>query len=137
MHTGHQGTEHCRSRVATSVWWSRVSQVHQAVEQCKDCAEETSKRKEPLITTPLPDYPWQMVGVDPFELEKDQYLLIVDYFSHYSEVIKLSSTTSAAVVKVMKSIFSCHGIPEVVRSDNGPQFPAEDFAKFAVLVSRM
>ena len=93
--------------------------------------QKTSKRKEPLIITPLPDYLWQMVGVDLFELEKDQYLLIVDYFSHYPEVFKLSSTTSAAVVKVMKSIFSHHGIPEVVKSDNGPQFSAEEFAKFA------
>ena len=72
-----------------------------------------------------------MVGVDLFELEKDQYLLIVDYFSRYPEVIKLSSTTSAAVIKVMKSIFARHGISEVVRSDNGPQFSAEEFTKFA------
>jgi transposase InsO family protein len=114
------------------VWWPGVSQqVRQAVEQCKECAKETSKRKEPLIITPLPEYPWQMVGADLFELNKDQYLLIVDYFSRYPEVIKLSSTTSAAVVNVMKSIFSRHGIPEIVRSDNGPQFSAEEFAKFA------
>lgn len=71
-----------------------------------------------------------MVGVDLFELNKDHYLLLVDYLSRYPEVIKLSTTTSAAVVNMMKSIFAHHGIPEVVRSDNGPQFSAEEFAKF-------
>ena len=132
VHTGHQGIERCRMRVATSVWWPGVSQqVRQLVEQCKECAKEAPKKREPLIVTPLPDYPWQMVGVDLFESNKDHYLLIVDYFSRYPEVIQLTSTTSAAVVKVMKSIFSRHGVPEVVRSDNGPQFSAEEFAKFA------
>ena len=36
-------------------------------------------------------------------------------------MIKLTSTTSAAVIKALKSVFSRHGIPETVRSDNGPQ----------------
>lgn len=132
IHTGHQGIERCRMRVATSVWWPGVSQqVRQAVEQSKECAKEAPKWKGPLIITPLPDYPWQMVGVDLFELNRDHYLLIVDYFSRYPEVIKLSSTTSNAVINVMKSIFSRHGVPEVVRSDNRPQFLTEEFSKFA------
>ena len=132
IHTGHQGIERCRMRVATSVWWPGVSQeVREVVERCKECTKEAPKRKEPLIITPLPEYPWQMVGVDLFELNKDHYILMVDYFSRYPEAIKLSSTTSAAVITVMKSIFARHGIPEVVRSDNGPQFSAEEFTKFA------
>ena len=118
--------------VASSVWWSGVTQqVRQEVEQCKECAKEASKKKEPLIITPLPNYPWQMVGVDLFELNKDYYLLIVDYILRYLEVIEPTSTTSSAVVEVMKSVFSWHGIPEVVRSDNGPQFSAEEFSRFA------
>ena len=107
-------------RVDTSVWWPGVSQVRQVVEQCKECAKEAPKKREPRIITPLPGYPWQMVGVDLFELNKDHYLLIVDYFSRYPEVIKLTLTT-ATVIKVMNCIFLHNGIPEVVRSDNGPQ----------------
>ena len=30
----------------------------------------------------------------------------------------------------ISSMFACHGIPEVVVSDNGPQFSAESYAKF-------
>ena len=78
-HTGHQGIEQCRMRVATSVtvWWPGVSkQIRQVVEQCKECAKEAAKNREPLIVTPLPDYPWQMVGVDLFELNKDHALLV-------------------------------------------------------------
>ena len=32
---------------------------------------------------------------------------------------------------MLKSIFSRHGIPEIVRSDNGPQFASKEFKQFA------
>ena len=70
----------------------------------------------------LPKYPWQVVGTDLFEIDGVHYLLTVDYFSRYPEVIKLTSTTSAAVIRALKSVFSRHGIPETVQSDNGPQY---------------
>ncbi|KAI5085947.1 hypothetical protein C0J45_23536, partial [Silurus meridionalis] len=44
---------------------------------------------------------------------------------------KLSSTTAEAVIEHFKSVFARHGIPEVVRSDNGPQFASECFRAFA------
>ena len=43
----------------------------------------------------------------------------------------MTSTTFAATVLVLKSVFARHGIPEVVRSDNGPQYAATEFSKFA------
>ena len=43
----------------------------------------------------------------------------------------MTTTTSAAVVTALKSVFSRHGIPEVVRSDNGPQYAAQEFVTFS------
>ena len=79
----------------------------------------------------MPDYPWQVVGSDLFELKGGHYLLVVNYFSHYPEVIKLSSTTSSNIIALLKTIFAQHGIPEVLRTDNGPQYAAKEFAVFA------
>ena len=59
------------------------------------------------------------------------YLLVIDYFSRYPEVCKLTSTTSNAVIQAMKNCFSHHGIPLIVRSDNGPQVDSEEFEKFS------
>ena len=55
----------------------------------------------------------------------------LDYYSRYPEIAKLSSTTSSAVITVLKSVFARHGIPEVVRSDNGPQYSSKEFSQFA------
>ena len=60
------------------------------------------------------------------------YLLVIDYRSRYVEVSALlSSQTSREIIRGLKSIFARHGVPEVVRSDNGPQFDSAEFAKFA------
>ena len=132
IHAGHQGMERCRTRVSTSVWWPGVTtQMSQVVQQCTECAKNSTQSREPLIVSKLPDYPWQVVGTDLFELNGKNYLLTVDYFSRYPEVHELKSTTSASVINHLKSTFSRHGIPEVVRSDNGPQFSSLEFARFS------
>ncbi len=46
-------------------------------------------RKEPLIPSTLPNYPWEKVGSDRFVLDGKTYLIAVDYFSRYPEVVKL------------------------------------------------
>ena len=83
------------------------------------------------MISPLPEYPWKMVATDLFEQHGQYYLLMVDYFSRYPEVSKLSTTISGAVIATMKGVFARHGIPEVVRSNNGPQYSSHEFALFA------
>ena len=103
IHCGHQGIERCRTRVSTSVWWPGVvHEIAQMVQSCSECAKEAENHKQPLIATPLPEYPWQLVGSDLFELDKRQYLLMVDYFSRYPEVVQLTSTTSASVIAALR-----------------------------------
>ena len=79
----------------------------------------------------LPAYPWQKIGTDLFALDGTMYLLAVDYFSRYPEVLKLTSTTSQSDINALKSLFSRYGIPEEVVSDNGLQYDSHEFAAFA------
>ena len=83
------------------------------------------------IPTELPDYPWQKVGTDLFHFKGATYLLVVDYFSRYPEITKLTSTTSFDIINALKSAFSRYGIPEMVMSDNGPQYSSQEFRDFA------
>ena len=50
----------------------------------------------PLIATPLPDHPWQVVATDLFELRGIDYLIVMDYFSRYIEVAAMKKTTKSS-----------------------------------------
>ena len=52
------------------------------------------------------------------------------YFSRYPEVIQLKCTTSLAVIKIHKGIFSRHGVPEMLVSNNGPEYSSREFIEF-------
>ena len=75
--------------------------------------------------------PWQKVATDMFVYKGRTYLFVVDYFSSYVEIAKLNTVASSDVIIHVKSIFARHGIPETVVSDNGPQYAAQEFVKFA------
>ena len=132
LHQGHQGIVRCRWRLRTSVWWPGASQeISRMVDQCPHCSKTTTLRKEPLMSSPVPEYPWQTIGSDLFELDGATYLLVADYLSRYPEVVKLTSTTSGKVIDSLRSIFARHGIPETLRCDNGPQYASAEMEQFA------
>ena len=106
IHQGHQGINRCRLRINSSVWWPGVShEIESFIKQCSHCAQFAVPHREPMIPTPLPSYPWEKVGADLFEFDKTSYLIVVDYFSRFPEVIKLTSTTSKSIITALKSIF--------------------------------
>ena len=132
LHDAHQGITKCRERAKASVWWPGLShQLEEVVKQCPICIKERVNPAEPVIPSELPDLPWQKVAADLFELKGHPYLLVIDYFSRYIEVAKLSSTTSPDVTVHLQSMFARHGIPKQFISDNGPQFSSTSSAKFA------
>ena len=67
-----------------------------------------------MISTEYPSYPWEKVGTDLFHWKEIEYLLVVDYFSRYIEIAKLTKTTSVAIIERLKSIFSRFGIAIIV-----------------------
>ena len=132
IHSGHQGMTKCRQRARDSVWWPGIKKdIDGKVSKCPTCCKMQVQHPEPLIPSPFPQRPWQRVGTDLFEWKKTDYLLVVDYYSRFIEVAKLTSTTAVGVISHLKSIFARHGIPEVVVSDNGPQYLSAVFEEFS------
>ena len=132
IHEGHQGITKCRERAKQSVWWPGLSkQIEDLVEKCDKCSKERQNRVEPMIPSDVPERPWQTVGSDLFELNGSNYLLVVDYLSAFVEIAKVNNTSSASIVNNLKSMFARHGIPEIVVTDNGPQYSSQTFSAFA------
>ncbi|UYV80838.1 K02A2.6-like [Cordylochernes scorpioides] len=135
IHAGYQGITKCRARAKDHVWWPRIGQeIQDMVKTCEKCIENQPLKHEPLIPNDILERPWQRVGMDLFHYEGSEYLVVVDYFSRFIEVVRLTKLPSEAVVDLCKAIFARHGIPDIVISDNGPQFrpsTTSAFTKFA------
>ena len=41
---------------------------------------------------------------DLFQIQQEQYIVVVNYYSNYPEVVKLNSSSSRAVINALKSI---------------------------------
>ncbi|KAL7889064.1 hypothetical protein AOLI_G00040380 [Acnodon oligacanthus] len=125
IHESHLGVESCRRRAREELFWPGMSQsITDMVNSCDVCnTHQKRQSREPLHPHSVPERPWQKIGVDLFTFDRQEYLLLVNYYSKFIEVEWLKSDTrSATVITHLKSQFARHGIPETVISDNGPQF---------------
>ena len=135
-HQGHQGIVKTKQLIRDKVWFPGIDKMaEQKVQNCLSCQAVTAKSPspEPLRMTPLPSAPWKEVAVDfagPFPT--GEYIMVVtDEFSRFPEVEILTSTSARAVIPKLDAIFARQGIPEVLKSDNGPPFNGLEFKNFA------
>ena len=133
-HEGHQGVVKCKQLLRDKVWFPGIDGlVIKIVNQCISCQCNTPNyTREPYIMSPLPTSPWGEVSIDFKKLSHTQYLLVVtDDYSRYLVVESVNSTSSHHVIPVFDNIFSMFGVPEIVKSDNGPPFQGGEFHKCA------
>ena len=132
LHESHLGITKCRALAQVSVWWPYISQqIEDMIKQCQTCSKLRSEVREPLMPSSVPERPWERVAMDLFELKGKPYIVVVDYLSRWAEVRQLQAETASATIVAIKSIFATHGIPDVVVSDNGPNFSSGEFVSFA------
>ena len=133
LHTGHFGMEKTKQRARDSVYWPGINaDIERLVTDCPVCQHhQWTTVKEPMMNHPIPDLPYEHVAADLFECQGKHYLCVQDYYSRYFEVERLYSTRASFVIKKMKGIFTRHGLPIKVVTDNGPQFACTEFAEFA------
>lgn len=107
LHNGHFGLTKSRERAKMSVWWPGIgADITRGVATCEFCmTNKPTQKREPLMTTALPNGPWRKITADLFELDRKQYLVAVDYYSSDIEIAHLPTITSKQVISCLKSMF--------------------------------
>ena len=115
-----------------SVWWPVITRdIKHVVGACEHCrVHKPSQQREPPMTTLLPTRPWQRVAVDLCLPQGNDYTVVVDYYSRWIEILRLSYTNAACIAK-LKDIIARLGISNELVSDNAPQFSSSEFKSFA------
>jgi transposase InsO family protein len=75
--------------------------------------------------------PWECIHIDCAGPHLGRhFLIVVDAYSKYPDVIPVPSMTSQQTVTVLRKLCAQHGVPETIVSDNGTQFTSQDFKEF-------
>ena len=133
LHKGHPGGTKMKALARSFVWWPGMNDdLESIVNECNQCQLTChSPPQAPLHPWNFPASPWERLHADfagPFLGQ--MYLIVVDAFSKWLEVVPLSSATSLNTVDSLRNIFATHGLPKMLVSDNGPQFTSSEFQAF-------
>ena len=133
-HEGHQGLVKTKQLLREKIWFPGIDQaVKSMIDKCIACqANGPDSRPEPLQMSPLPPDPWHTVHMDfcgPFPTG-EYVFVVIDAYSRFPEVEIVRSTSASSIMPKLDRIFSTHGIPQVIRSDNGPPFTSKEINEY-------
>ena len=119
-----------------SFFWPGINKaIEEVVCQCETYTWfQSQNAAAPLTPTPTPSCPWQMCATDIFMLEGIDHLVVGDFYSKmiFIQCLPPSQSNANKVISLLKEMFSEHGIPEVLCSDNGPQYASAQFADICI-----
>ncbi|XP_058033127.1 uncharacterized protein K02A2.6-like, partial [Ahaetulla prasina] len=133
LHEGHPGIVRMKGLARSYVWWPLMdSEIAERVGKCQACQESRPlPPTAPVREWEKPQGPWSRIHIDfagPFHGQT--FLVVVDAFSKWLEIILMRSMTAEAVIAALRHLFATHGLPDTLVSDNGPQFTATQFEEY-------
>ena len=87
--------------------------------------EYADPAKKKTVDPPTPQYPFQQIAADHFELAAKKYLVVVDRFSGWPSIFRAKLGTAQETVRQLRTLFTTYGAPDVLTTDEGGQFTAE------------
>ena len=132
VHQPHLGVEASKRRAREALFWPEMDKaIEQLVKSCSICNQNKPQQPfQPLKPHPTPSRPWQRIGVDIFTFHRKNYLISVDFYSGWFEIDLLNEMLTTTVITKLKAHMARYGVPDVVVSDNGPQFSSKQFKTF-------
>ena len=109
--------------------------IEETVSQCEKCMIFQAQNAATLLTpTPTLSCPWQICALDIFTLDGVDYLILADFYSKVILVHNLSAgqSNSTKVIHILEEWFCDHGMPEVLCTDNSPQYANAVFADCSI-----
>ena len=129
LHAANQGATSLLSRARQSVYWPGMDRditVH--IDQWHECHKMApSQQKEPLINAPIPEYPFQNVVADLFQINECNYLAYADRLTGFIELAHFpSSTASSNIINTLRECFHRWGVAEEISLDGGKNLQSNE-----------
>ena len=136
LHSAHQGTTGMTERAKTIVFWPGISNsIQKTRDQCDTCWRiAPSQPHLPAIEPTIPSTPFEAIAADYCMFNGHNYLIIVDRFSNWPQIMKVihnpNNIGAKGLVRALKRTFATFGVPIELSSDGGPEFVAAETKDF-------
>jgi len=132
LHGEHLGVVRMKALARSYFWFPGIDKAIEAIaSSCGICHSlKADPPPSPLYPWRYPERPWDRVHVDFAEYKSEMFLVVVDAYSKWMEIVLMKSTTSEKTVDVLRELFSRYGLCREIVSDNGPQFISQVFQDF-------
>ena len=132
---GHFGITRTKQMLRAKYWFPMMNKmVESMLAQCYECTVTTKEHRTcPIKSQAIPETEWNTVCLDfggPYP-DGHYNLVVVDKRTRYPDVEVVKSTSAKPTIQALRKMFTTHGIPRRVESDNGPPFNSTQFAEFA------
>ncbi|PIO56652.1 integrase core domain protein, partial [Teladorsagia circumcincta] len=133
LHKAHPGQTRMKMLARSYVYWPSIdADIENLARNCVTCAKFAKNPvKAELQSWPKPTTPWSRVHVDfAGPLDGIFYLVIVDAYSKWPEIIQMGSVSTSSTIRSLTKIFAQFGNPQTLITDNGTQFTSKLFGNF-------
>ena len=133
LHDGHRGIEGTKARARLIVFWPGIdNDISNKCRSCPKCEfDRPSNNKEPIKHLPVPEYPFQIISADWFDLNSEKFLVIVDWYSGYFDVKgPVTNPDAGTVITCLREWFINNAVCDVFWSDGGPPFGSSNVNDF-------
>lgn len=132
LHESHMGITRTTNRAKEVMYWRHMDDdIQNFISKCRICERfKPQNKKHSLKPHTIPTLPFQKIGIDFLDFQGRSYLVAIDYYSKWIELFHARDKTANSVMTILNKIFSIHGIPKIIISDNQPfnSFALKNFA---------
>lgn len=125
----HRGIQKTLEHLKRNYFWlSMKKDITNYINNCEICQKAKYARSKPyfpFVENETLNKPFQIIHMDIFKFDGQDYLTILDKFSKLSQALPVRAKTSIEICNTLLQYFTFYGKPVQITSDNGSEFNNE------------
>ena len=109
LHQCHLGIHRMKALARSYLWWPHLDKdLENLVHNCHTCQMHPNTPSKAIHPWEWSNKPWQRIHMDYADFHGKTYLIVVDSYSKWLEVIPTRGSSTEITVRALRKIFATH-----------------------------